>query len=119
MLPNPQEAAIAGLRLETRTEGDDTIIRCAGRLTLENAEVLKNAGKAAIPSSKRIVLDLKEVNRMDSAGLGALVGLYVSARKAKCDFLLINYSQPVRDLLGIAHLLSVFETCAQSGLRFP
>ncbi len=119
MPPNSQEAPIAGLRLETRTQGDDTIIRCTGRLSIENAEVFKSQGKAAILRSKRIVLDLGEVDRMDSAGLGALVGLYVSARKAQCEFLLINYSKPVRDLLGIAHLLSVFETCVQAGLRFP
>jgi anti-anti-sigma factor len=44
---------------------------------------------------------------MDSAGLGAIVGLYVSARNAKCDLLLINYNSSIEDLLRIAHLLSV------------
>lgn len=118
MSPDPPEAATTGLRLETHQRGDDTVIECAGRLTLENAAALKSHGKAVIPHSKRLVLDLKEVTRMDSAGLGAVVGLYISARKAKCEFLLINYDNSIRDLLGITQLLSVFEDCAKSGMRF-
>jgi len=118
MSPDPQEIATTGLKLETHQRDDAMVIKCAGRLTLENAAALKSHGKTLIPQSKRLVLDLKEVTRMDSAGLGAVVGLYVSARKAKCDFLLINYNNSIRDLLGITHLLSVFETCAQTGMRF-
>ena len=83
------------------------VIQCAGRLTLEHADALKSLGKMLIPQSRRIVLDLKEVTRMDSAGLGAVVGLYVSAQNAKCDLLLINYNSSIEDLLRIAHLLSV------------
>lgn len=105
------------LRLETRRRGDATTILCAGNLTLEHAHVLKNHGKAAIAQSSRLVLDLQDVVRMDSAGLGAVVGLYVSARKAKCEFLLINYNQSIKDLLGITQLLSVFGSCAHSGIR--
>lgn len=118
MSPDPPPAATTGLRLETHQQADATVIQCAGSLTLENALALKSQGKTLIPQSKRIVLDLKEVVRMDSAGLGAVVGLYVSARKAKCEFLLINYNKSIKDLLGISHLLSVFEACAQSGVRF-
>src|SRR6185437_3426252 len=85
----------------------------------EHSYVLKTHGKSLIPHSKRIVVDLKEVGWMDSAGIGTLVGLYVTARKAGCEFLLVNYNKAVRDLLGISHLLSVFETCGRAGMRFP
>lgn len=118
MSADPKPAATTGFRLQTHHEGDDTVIRCAGSLTIEHAAVLKNHGKSVIPEARRLVLDLKEVSRMDSAGLGAVVSLYVSAKKVKCEFLLVNYNQSVKDLLGISHLLSVFETCAQSGIRF-
>jgi len=119
MSPNPPEVPTTRLRLQTHQRGDDTVIECAGNLTLENAAALKSHGKTVIPQAKRLVLDLKEVSRMDSAGLGAVVGLYISARKAKCDFLLINYNNSIKKLLGISQLLSVFETCAQTGMRFP
>jgi len=119
MSHEPHEAAHAGLKLHTHTQGDETVIYCAGRLTLEHADVLKAHGKSLIPHTKRIVVDLKEVDWMDSAGIGTLVGLYVSARKAGCEFLLVNYNKAVRDLLGISHLLSVFEACGRAGMRFP
>jgi anti-sigma B factor antagonist len=119
MSPNPPEAPTTRLRLQTHQRGDDTVIECAGNLTLEHAAALKSHGKTVIPQSKRLILDLKGVTRMDSAGLGAVVGLYISARKAKCDFLLINYNKSIRNLLGMTNLLSVFEACAQSGMRFP
>jgi anti-anti-sigma factor len=118
-MPEQRETAITGLRLETHDRGDATVIACAGRLTIEHAESLKSHGKSVIPHSKRLVLDLKEVTRMDSAGLGAIVGLYVSARKDNCEFQLINYNNSIRDLLGISQLLSVFEACAQTNMRLP
>ncbi|HKS83432.1 MAG TPA: STAS domain-containing protein [Candidatus Acidoferrales bacterium] len=113
------EAAHGGLKLHTQTQGDETVIYCAGRLTFEHTEVLKTQGKSLIPHAKRIVVDLKEVEWMDSAGIGTLVGLYVTARKTGCEFILVNYNKAVRDLLGVSHLLSVFEACGRTGMRFP
>jgi anti-sigma B factor antagonist len=65
------------------------------------------------------VMDFKEVAQMDSSGLGALVGIYVSAKKANCEFLLINYNSSIKDLLGVTNVLSMFEDCARSGMRMP
>ncbi len=107
MSPYPQEDAGARLRFETHREGDATVIQCFGRLTLEQADTLKAFGKNLIPQSTRIVLDLKEITRMDSTGLGAVVGLYVSARKADCGFLVINCNNSIRELLRVTHLLSI------------
>jgi anti-sigma B factor antagonist len=119
MSQEPHEAAHGGLKLHTQTQGNETVIYCAGRLTFEHADVLKTCGKSLIPQAKRIVVDLKEVDWMDSAGIGTLVGLYVTARKAGCEFLVVNYNKVVRDLLGVSHLLSVFEACGRAGMRFP
>lgn len=107
MPPDPPEDATTRLRFQTLHQGDDTVIRCIGRLTFEHSEALKNLGKSLIPQSRRIVLDLKEVTRMDSTGLGAVVGLYVSARKARCDFLLIHYNDSIKGLLHATRLLSL------------
>lgn len=116
---NSPEAATTGLKMQTYTQDDATVVQCTGRLTAEHSASLKEHVKSLIPQSKQVVVDLKEVTRMDSAGLGAVVGLYVAARKAKCNFLLINYNKSIRDLLGITNLLSVFEACAQTGARIP
>lgn len=94
-------------------------MRCVGRLTVEHAEILKNHVKSMIPNKKRIILDLNDITQMDSSGLGTLVSLYVSAKKANCDLLLVNYSKSVKHLLGVTNLLSVFEASARYGAKLP
>jgi anti-sigma B factor antagonist len=39
--------------------------------------------------SKRVVLDLTGVTYLDSSGLGAIIGLYVSAKLANCQLKVI------------------------------
>jgi anti-sigma B factor antagonist len=112
-------AAMGGLKLQTSTRDGETVIQCAGALISANAAALKNYVKEVIPHAQRVVLDLNEVSRMDSVGLGTIVGLYVSARKAKCELALINYNKSIKELLGVTNLLSVFEDCARTGVRFP
>jgi anti-sigma B factor antagonist len=117
---SPESAAVpTRLELQIHALEDATVIQCIGRLTAEHSETLKSRVRAVIPHAKRIVLDLKETHRMDSSGLGAIVAVYISAKKGNCEFLLVNYNKSVKDLLGLTNLLTVFETCAQSGTRLP
>ncbi len=109
----------SGLKLQTFKRDDATVIQCSGALISANAAALKTYVKDATPHARRIVLDLNEVSRMDSVGLGTIVGLYVTARKAKCELALINYNKSIKELLGITNLLSIFEDCARTGIRFP
>jgi len=117
--PEPTESKKTPFKLQTSTREDEVIVRCVGKLTVEHAEILKNHVKSMIPQKKRIILDLNEITEMDSSGLGTLVSLYVSARKGNCELLLINYSKPVRHLLGLTNLLSVFEAAGRHGAKFP
>ena len=119
MATNPAPAPVSGLQLHTYSWETSTVVQCTGRLTLQTAPELKEHVRNLIPGAKGIILDMKGVTRLDSAGLGTLVALYVAARKAKCEFLLANYNESIRDLLGITNLLSVFETAARTGMRIP
>lgn len=116
---NTAPASPSGLQLHTYEWEKATVVQCTGRLTIEHSDELKNHVRSLIPSAKGIILDLKGVGRMDSSGLGALVALYISAKKANCEFLVANYNQSIKALLGLTNLLSVFESCAQSGMRIP
>jgi anti-sigma B factor antagonist len=111
--------AATELRLQTLKRDDATVVQCTGRLTSEHAAALKTYVKDAMPHASRIVLDLAGVTKMDSVGLGAVVGLYVSARKAKCELMMVNYNKSIKELLGITNLLSIFEDCAKTGIRIP
>ncbi|MGA8103744.1 MAG: STAS domain-containing protein [Candidatus Acidiferrales bacterium] len=106
------------LNLHTSASEDATVVRCSGRLTSETSLLLKAEVKVLLLVKRRVILDLTELGYMDSAGLGALVGLYISAKKAGCELQLVNLSPRIRELLGMSHLLSVFEACGRQGTRF-
>lgn len=107
-----------GFRVHTyEAEDAATIVECHGKLTYENAPLLKSEVKELIPHKKLIVVDLKEVPMVDSAGLGTLVGLCVSARTRGCKIEICNASKQVRELFSMTNLLSLFEACGRHGGR--
>ncbi len=85
--------------------GDTTLVKCHGDVVSETAGDLKQLIKPMIPKCRRIVLDLTDVNYVDSSGLGTLVGLKVSAGSAAyCSLEFINFSPHVRQLLQLTKL---------------
>ncbi len=119
MSPEPAPASASRFSMRTESHADATVILCAGRLTSEYSDGLKKHARNAMPQAKRLVIDFNVIVAMDSSGLGALVGIYVAAKKANCEFLLINYNKGIKDLLGITNVLSMFEDCGRSGMRMP
>jgi anti-anti-sigma factor len=113
MATNPSNVPTSGLKLDVHTVEGATVVRLSGKLTRDATAAFKEQVKGLIPQTKRLVLDLSDVAYMDSSGLGAVVGVYVTAKKSGCDLQLINLSKRVRELLGMTHLLSVFETTGQ------
>lgn len=109
MTPKPN------ISMRPKDYGDSAAIFCAGALTLENADVLKDEVKKWIHGRKQIALDFQGVNRLDSSGIGALIALYITAKKQNCEFFLVNYSESIRDLLGMTHLLSILEAHGRIG----
>lgn len=98
------------LKLESKTAGGVTVVHCAGRITFgDEAAALRTTLKHILSTSKKVVLDLSEVNYIDSVGLGTLVGVYSSARAGGADIKLTGLSQRVRDVLQITKLVTVFE----------
>src|ERR1700679_2622452 len=58
-----------------------TVVKCHGRLISENSAEIKELVKPLLAAGGRIVIDLGDLNYMDSSGLGTLIGLKVSAVK--------------------------------------
>jgi anti-sigma B factor antagonist len=65
--------------------------------------------KKALSENNRIVLNLGEVNYIDSGGLGILVELRTSAQNAGGTIKLTRLTKHVSDLLQITKLLTVFD----------
>jgi anti-sigma B factor antagonist len=86
-----------------------TTINCRGRLVSENGGQMKDLIKPLIAEGGRIVIDLGELSYLDSSGLGALVGLKVSAlNKGLCRLELVNLTPRVKELLSLANLTKLF-----------
>jgi len=96
-------------RLETEKTTSETIVRATGRITLAPSATLENALRDLIPEGKRIVLDLTNVDYIDSAGLGALVSVQMHARRTKCVLEVVNPKERIRDLFNRSGLAAVFE----------
>ena len=111
------EKTLSLLTLELDRVGTTAIVRCRGMLVSGVDDVLYITVKQLIPDYKRIVLDLTDLVRVDSMGLGALVRLYVSARSANCDLQLKNLGKQVRHLLGMTNLLDVFAIIGEHGVK--
>jgi anti-sigma B factor antagonist len=115
----PDTISTGSLTLVMSNVPDAAIVQCRGTLTLENHEFLKRQVKAMIACNARIVLDLSDLTRMDSSGLGTIVGLYVSAKAGGCNLDFVNLNKQIRELLKLSNLLSIFETCGRQGIRIP
>ena len=111
--------AAVGSRLTIAVQHFDgvAVVRCRGKLVAGLNDHLHAEVKQLFPRSQRIVLDFAELTHMDSMGLGTLVRLYVSAKSAGCVLELENVGKPIRHLLGITHILSVFGSVGEGKIR--
>jgi anti-sigma B factor antagonist len=98
------------LKVDTRVVEGVTIMSCHGRVMFgEEATALRDSLKEALTKTSRLILNLSDVSYIDSGGLGTLVGVYSSARKAGSDIKLTGLGQRLRDVLQITKLATVFQ----------
>ena len=109
---------VCPLTFEIERTSNAAIVKCHGKLIAGVGDALYGPVAALFPDHKRVILDLTDLTRVDSLGLGTLVRLYVSARSAGSTIELINIGRQIRDLLGITNLLDVFTFIGESGVKF-
>jgi len=98
------------LRMSTRTTEGVLVVDCSGRIVFgEESASLRETVKKLLPLNPKVVMNLGEVNYIDSGGLGTLVSLYTSARNAGGTVKLAKLSKRVGELLQITKLLTIFE----------
>jgi anti-anti-sigma factor len=98
---------------QTRDANDFTVtvIKCQGRLVRENTEEIRNVVQPLIQRGGRIALDFADLQYLDSSGLGAIVGLKVSAiNRGLCVLELRNLTPRVKELLSMSNLLQLFSS---------
>jgi anti-sigma B factor antagonist len=99
------------LRLESRPVGDVLIVQCQGRIALgQEVSTLHYYVQDAFTKYVDIVLQLDQVEFIDSSGIGALVRLMQAARAKGGDLKLSGLPPNIRKTLELTNLLSQFET---------
>lgn len=98
------------LKAVVRNAGDVAIVDLAGRLTLgEGSGLVRSTIKELVSSNrKNILVNLKDVTYIDSAGLGELVGSYASVTNTGGSIKLLHPQAKVHDLLQVTKLYTVF-----------
>lgn len=87
-----------------------SIVHLSGAIFFaEESACLRVHVKGLLENSRQIVLDLGDVTRIDSSGLGTLVALYVSARKVGGNIKLANLGNHIKEALRITRLATVFD----------
>jgi anti-sigma B factor antagonist len=101
----------ARIHIAEERAGDVTILRMAGRLELDEGDIeFRNYVNKLIAEERlKILLDLKNVTRIDSAGIGMLVSKYLSTRKNGGMMKLLHLTRHSDHLMDITRLTIVFE----------
>ena len=99
------------LKVSTRQVDGVSIVDCSGRITLgEGSIVLRDTVKDLLgKGQKKILLNLGDVNYIDSSGIGELVSAYTTAKNQGGELKLLKLTKKVHDLLQITKLYTVFD----------
>lgn len=99
------------LNIESREVSHVTILDIRGRIVLgEEIHQLRDAVRGLVAAGKKkIILNLADVDYLDSSGVGELVSSFTTVRGAGGELKLLNLSQKVKDVLYVTKLYTVFD----------
>ena len=99
------------MKTSTRQVNGITIVDLSGRITLgEGSVILRDMVRDLVTKgNKKILLNLGDVNYIDSSGIGELVSAFTTVRNQGGELKLLNLTKKVHDLLQITKLYTVFD----------
>ena len=97
--------------IKSRQLDDVVILDISGRITIgEGTITLRDALQKLLKSGERkVLMNLEDVDYVDSAGLGELITAYTTVRAHGGQLKLIKLTHRIQDLLQITKLLTVFD----------
>ena len=96
---------------KVRQQDGITILEPNGKIMGNSATELWETISPQIDASDvpRILINFENVNRIDSSGLGALMGIRAVASRKKGRVGVINVSKQIKNLIILSRLVSLFE----------
>jgi anti-sigma B factor antagonist len=99
------------MKFAIRHVGGITVLDCSGKITLgEGSVTIRDAVRDVLATgATKILLNLGEVNYIDSSGIGELVSALTAVKNAGGELKLLQLTKKVKDLLQITKLYTVFD----------
>ena len=99
------------MKLVTRLIDCVEVVQINGRIELgEGSAAVRDVVRDLLAKGrKKILLNLADVDYIDSAGLGSLVSSFTSVRNDDGELKLVYLTKKVQDLLQMTRLYTVFE----------
>ena len=99
------------MKISVRQVDGVTIVDCSGRITLgEGSVTLRDTVREILAKGqKKILLNLADVNYIDSSGIGELVSAFTTTKNQNGELKLLKLTKKVNDLLQITKLYTVFD----------
>ncbi len=117
-------APVPLLTFEIHESAKETIIHCTGKIVSDTCASFQDTVRGLLSEGKSTVVDLRKVSSIDSAGLGALVALWSSAKRRSVemdirwgehphkpsppDLKIVNANERVTKLLRLTRLDKLF-----------
>jgi len=95
--------------IKIRQSGTISLVDVSGRLTsFETAALRDSISRLLKQGHKNIILNLTDLQYLDSSGIGELARVYVSVVKQSGQMKVIGLSSKIEEVLKITHLYQVF-----------
>jgi len=106
------------LRATYRDAGVVTVVDIGGRITLgEGSALLRKTIRELLDDNRtKIVLNLADVNYIDSSGIGELVTAFTTVKNRGGDLKLLHLTKKVHDLLQLTKLFTVFDVYSDENI---
>jgi anti-sigma B factor antagonist len=100
-----------------RDAGKVTVVDLSGRITLGDGSALLRKTVRGLLDDQRmlILLNLADVDYIDSSGIGELVSAFTTVKNRSGNLKLLHLTKKVRDLLQITKLFTVFDVYTDEG----
>jgi len=100
------------LLIEEREFGDVTVLVMRGQILLDDGDLVfrRKIHELVERGRIKIVVNLAEIDYIDSAGIGMIVGKLKTVRERNGDMKLLNLNTRGQRVFGITKLVFVFET---------
>jgi anti-sigma B factor antagonist len=117
------QGAVMELQINTYVDADHTVLAVAGELDVYTAPALRTEiGDRLASGQNRLVIDLTDVEFVDSTGLGILVAGLTASRDAGGDLALVCSRPSLLKLLkitGLDEVFAVHPTAAEATAGHP